>query len=243
MTASASPRKQRQRSSPSDLSLAPKSALIVYEGARRSTRPTSVAAMSIFSNQGQVSPLAHVVPAREGTQQVLEKVVEPKDRLGYRDRSFHDDRTTRSSAKQKEAHRRLHQQRVERQPRLWRERSRRAWKRAISSVRRSSTVRIPMKIARGRCRTVLSVLTFKDEDKAFALANNDTYGLAAWVVAPRRPRHARRAGVRSRKHMIDAWGAVGSMAPYGGYKPERYGREIGFSVMRKVTQEKRLRRC
>jgi aldehyde dehydrogenase (NAD+) len=28
------------------------------------------------------------------------------------------------------------------------------------------------------------------------------------------------------------------MAPYGGYKSSGYGREMGFSVMREVTQEK-----
>ena len=37
---------------------------------------------------------------------------------------------------------------------------------------------------------------------------------------------------------INTWGAVSSMAPYGGYKQSGYGREMGFAVMREVTQEK-----
>ena len=39
---------------------------------------------------------------------------------------------------------------------------------------------------------------------------------------------------------VNTWGAVSSMAPYGGYKGSGYGREMGFAVMREVTQEKSL---
>jgi aldehyde dehydrogenase (NAD+) len=39
---------------------------------------------------------------------------------------------------------------------------------------------------------------------------------------------------------INSWGAVSSMAPYGGYKQSGYGREMGFSVMRELTQEKSI---
>ena len=38
--------------------------------------------------------------------------------------------------------------------------------------------------------------------------------------------------------LLNSWGAVSSTAPYGGYKQSGYGREMGFSVMRELTQEK-----
>jgi acyl-CoA reductase-like NAD-dependent aldehyde dehydrogenase len=88
---------------------------------------------------------------------------------------------------------------------------------------------------------VLSVISFKSEEEAIKLANDTRYGLAGSVVTPNLGRSMRVAQALEVGNVwLNTWGAVVSMSPYGGYKMSGYGREMGFAVMREVTQEKSI---
>jgi acyl-CoA reductase-like NAD-dependent aldehyde dehydrogenase len=74
---------------------------------------------------------------------------------------------------------------------------------------------------------VLSIMTYRNEDEAVALANDTTYGLAAGVWSADEKR-AMSVARRLRAGQVDINGApYNTEAPFGGYRQSGYGREMG----------------
>ncbi len=86
---------------------------------------------------------------------------------------------------------------------------------------------------------ILSVITFKDEDEAVAVANDILYGLAAgvWTSSIRRAITVADR-LQAGTVWVNTYRAVSFMSPFGGYKRSGLGRENGQEAIRDYLQTK-----
>lgn len=88
---------------------------------------------------------------------------------------------------------------------------------------------------------VLSVLRFKTEAEAIALANASEHGLAAGIFTLNGARQMRVAkAVRAGIVWVNTYRVVSPIAAFGGVKGSGYGRESGFQAMYDYTRPKTI---
>ena len=86
---------------------------------------------------------------------------------------------------------------------------------------------------------VLSVLRFKTESEALALANDTVHGLAAGIFTKDSARALRMSkSVRAGIVWVNTYRAVSPIAEFGGMKNSGYGRESGFQAVYDYTRPK-----
>ena len=86
---------------------------------------------------------------------------------------------------------------------------------------------------------VLSVIPFKDEDEAVAVANDVSYGLAAGVWTQNMRRALAMADHLSVGTVwVNTYRAFSCMSPFGGYKRSGIGRENGQEMIKEYLQTK-----
>ena len=87
---------------------------------------------------------------------------------------------------------------------------------------------------------VLSILPYKDEDDAVAIANDTPYGLSGYVYSGD-VNHARKVAKRLRTGNVHLNGAgVDVTAPFGGYKQSGNGREWGVHGVEEFLEKKAI---
>ena len=88
---------------------------------------------------------------------------------------------------------------------------------------------------------VLSVLSFRDDAEAIALANGTPYGLVAGVFTRDLDRATRAAAqLRAGQVFVNEWYAGGVETPFGGYGKSGYGREKGREALWNYVQTKNV---
>jgi aldehyde dehydrogenase (NAD+) len=88
---------------------------------------------------------------------------------------------------------------------------------------------------------VLSILSFKNEAEAIAIANSTEYGLVAGAFTQDLNRATRAARqLRAGQVFINEWYAGGVETPFGGYGKSGYGREKGREALWNYVQTKNI---
>ncbi|MDA7430061.1 aldehyde dehydrogenase [Primorskyibacter aestuariivivens] len=88
---------------------------------------------------------------------------------------------------------------------------------------------------------VLSVLRFRTEEEALALANDTVHGLAAGIFTRDSARALRMSrAVRAGIVWVNTYRAVSPIAEFGGMKTSGYGRESGFQAVYDYTRPKTI---
>jgi aldehyde dehydrogenase (NAD+) len=89
---------------------------------------------------------------------------------------------------------------------------------------------------------VLSILPYRDEDDAVAIANSTIYGLAGAVFSADTD-HALAIARRLRTGQVDVnGGAFNPVAPFGGYRQSGNGRELGRFGLEEFCETKSVQR-
>ncbi len=88
---------------------------------------------------------------------------------------------------------------------------------------------------------VLSIIPFKDDDEAVAIANDVVYGLASgiWTTDIRRAIEIPKR-IKSGTVWVNTYRAVSYVAPFGGYKQSGLGRESGQQAIQEYMQTKTI---
>jgi aldehyde dehydrogenase (NAD+) len=85
----------------------------------------------------------------------------------------------------------------------------------------------------------MSVVTFRDEEEAIAIANNTNYGLGSGLWTQNLGRAHRVAKkIHAGMVWVNSYKRVHPASPFGGVGQSGYGREMGFEAMRGYTQPK-----
>ncbi|MCS5686428.1 MAG: aldehyde dehydrogenase family protein, partial [Acidimicrobiales bacterium] len=86
---------------------------------------------------------------------------------------------------------------------------------------------------------VMSVLTFKSEEEAVAMANDSVFGLGAGVFTTDVGRAHRVAkAVHSGIVWVNTYRAISPVAPFGGFGQSGHGREAGIDTIYDYTRTK-----
>jgi (Z)-2-((N-methylformamido)methylene)-5-hydroxybutyrolactone dehydrogenase len=85
----------------------------------------------------------------------------------------------------------------------------------------------------------LSIIKFKDEDEAVAIANDVRFGLAAGVWTSDIGRAIRMSErIKAGTVWVNTYRAVSYLSPFGGYKDSGLGRENGLDAIHEYLQVK-----
>ncbi|WP_420145563.1 aldehyde dehydrogenase family protein [Sphingobium sp.] len=90
---------------------------------------------------------------------------------------------------------------------------------------------------------VLSVITYKDEDDAIAIANDTTYGLQAYIFSSDIARAQRLSHDVEAGRVFINGNYFEPMAPFGGFKQSGIGREFGVYGLEAFLEPKTLMGC